>query len=51
MKKVGIGIWVVLAFLFLTACGNKITTEDLYELNGIDPNNYMLYPGDTLRVK
>ncbi len=29
MKKVGIGIWVVLAFLFLAACGNKITTEDL----------------------
>jgi len=29
MKKVGIGIWVILAFLFLAACGNKITTEDL----------------------
>ena len=29
MKKVGIGIWIILAFLFLAACGNKITTEDL----------------------
>lgn len=28
-----------------------ISVETLYELNGIDPNNYMLYPGDTLRVK
>ncbi len=28
-----------------------ISVEELYELNGIDPNNFMLYPGDTLRVK
>lgn len=28
-----------------------ISVEKLYELNGIDPNNFMLYPGDTLRVK
>lgn len=28
-----------------------ISVETLYELNGIDPNNYMLYPGDTLRVE
>lgn len=28
-----------------------ISVETLYELNGIDPNNYMLYPGDTLRIK
>lgn len=28
-----------------------ISVETLYQLNGIDPNNYMLYPGDTLRIK
>ncbi|MDO0920420.1 MULTISPECIES: LysM domain-containing protein [unclassified Enterococcus] len=28
-----------------------ISVEELYELNGMDPNNFMLYPGDTLRVK
>lgn len=28
-----------------------ISVEKLYELNGMDPNNFMLYPGDTLRVK
>lgn len=28
-----------------------ISVEKLYELNGIDPNNFMLYPGDTLRIK
>lgn len=28
-----------------------ISVDQLLELNGMDPNNYMLYPGDTLRVK
>ncbi|MFD2389554.1 LysM peptidoglycan-binding domain-containing protein [Enterococcus gallinarum] len=28
-----------------------ISVEKLYELNGMDPNNFMLYPGDTLRIK
>lgn len=28
-----------------------ISVDQLFQLNGIDPNNYMLYPGDTLRVK
>lgn len=28
-----------------------ISIDQLFQLNGIDPNNYMLYPGDTLRVK
>lgn len=28
-----------------------ITTDQLFELNGIDPNNYMLYPGQELRIK
>lgn len=28
-----------------------ISVDQLLELNGMDPNNFMLYPGDTLRVK
>lgn len=28
-----------------------ISVDQLLTLNGMDPNNYMLYPGDTLRVK
>ena len=28
-----------------------ITIDQLFELNGMDPNNYMLYPGQQLRVK
>lgn len=28
-----------------------ISVETLYQLNGMDPNNYMIYPGDTLRIK
>lgn len=33
------------------AARTGISVETLYQLNGIDPNNYMLYPGDTLRIK
>lgn len=29
MKKVSVGICVLFTFLLLTACGQKITTEDL----------------------
>ena len=28
-----------------------ITTDQLFELNGLDPNNFMLYPGQELRIK
>lgn len=28
-----------------------ISVDQLLTLNGMDPNNFMLYPGDTLRVK
>ena len=28
-----------------------ITIDQLFQLNGMDPNNYMLYPGQELRVK
>lgn len=28
-----------------------ISVDQLFNLNGMAPNNYMLYPGDTLRVK
>ena len=28
-----------------------ITIDQLFELNGIDPNNYFLYPGQELRIK
>ena len=28
-----------------------ITVDQLFQLNGIDPNNYMLYPGQELRVQ
>lgn len=28
-----------------------ISVDQLLALNGMDPNNFMLYPGDTLRVK
>ena len=28
-----------------------ITLDQLFQLNGIDPNNYMLYPGQELRTK
>lgn len=28
-----------------------ITVDQLFELNGIDPNNYMIYPGQELRIK
>lgn len=28
-----------------------ITVDRLFELNGIDPNNYFLYPGQELRIK
>ncbi|MDG3374987.1 LysM peptidoglycan-binding domain-containing protein, partial [Vibrio parahaemolyticus] len=28
-----------------------ITVDELFALNGMDPNNYMLYPGQELRVK
>lgn len=28
-----------------------ISVDQLFELNGMDPNNYMLYPGQQLRVK
>lgn len=28
-----------------------ITVDELYRLNNIDPNNFMLHPGDQLRVK
>lgn len=28
-----------------------ISVDQLLELNGMDPNSFMLYPGDTLRVK
>ncbi|MFS1193792.1 LysM domain-containing protein [Enterococcus lactis] len=29
----------------------EITVDQLFALNGMDPNNYMLYPGQELRVK
>ncbi len=32
------------------AARTGISVETLYQLNGIDPNNYMLYPGDTLEL-
>lgn len=28
-----------------------ITTDQLFELNGLDPNKFMLYPGQELRIK
>ena len=28
-----------------------ITVDQLFALNGIDPNNYFLYPGQELRIK
>ena len=28
-----------------------ISVDQLYQLNGIDPNNYLLYPGQQLRIK
>ena len=28
-----------------------ITIDQLFELNGLDPNNFMLYPGQELRIK
>lgn len=28
-----------------------VPVETIYQLNGLDPNNYMLYPGQQLRIK
>ncbi|MFZ4908210.1 LysM peptidoglycan-binding domain-containing protein [Enterococcus thailandicus] len=28
-----------------------ITVDQLFQLNGMDPNNYMMYPGQELRIK
>ena len=28
-----------------------ISVDQLYQLNGIDPNNFLLYPGQQLRIK
>nr|WP_225582167.1 LysM peptidoglycan-binding domain-containing protein [Enterococcus casseliflavus] len=44
MKKVGIGIWIVMAFLLLTACGQKVTTEDLKANDWLAESSQEEYP-------
>jgi LysM repeat protein len=33
------------------AARNGISLDELFQLNGMDPNNFLIHPGDQLRVK
>lgn len=33
------------------AARTGVSVDTLYELNGLDPNNYMMYPGQQLRIR
>ena len=44
MKKVSVGIWVLFTFLLLTACGQKITTEDLKANDWLAESSQEEYP-------
>ncbi|WP_228077363.1 LysM peptidoglycan-binding domain-containing protein [Enterococcus casseliflavus] len=44
MKKISVGIWVLFTFLLLTACGQKITTEDFKANDWITESSNKEYP-------